>query len=119
MKIKLISGIVVVMAIILTACGSVSIADASKKMKTTLAQVNQSVTAGDSAKVKAGADGLEEDWAKFEDDVKKKDAALYEKVEDPLHAIKAGGSAAKLDAAALNKAITDLNAALDQVQNLK
>ncbi len=88
-------------------------------MKETIVELKKSVDAGDASKVKKEYEDLEASWVKFEDDVKKKDAALYGKVEDPLHAIKAGAKAAKVDAASLNKSIADLNSALDQVQNLK
>ena len=120
MKNKAAACMLILMIAVLAACGSsASISDGSKNMKSTLAELKKNVDAADAAKVKKGAGELEESWEKFEDEVKKKDAALYEKVEGPLHAIEAGAKADKLDAAALNKSITELNAALDQTQALK
>jgi iron uptake system EfeUOB component EfeO/EfeM len=120
MKVKAaVFALVAMMVVMLAACGSASIADGSKKMKDTLTELKKNVDSGDAEKVKQGASELEESWEKFEDGVKDKDKALYEKVEDPLHAIEAGAKAAKLDAAALNKSITELGSALDQVEKLK
>jgi iron uptake system EfeUOB component EfeO/EfeM len=114
-----IMAIAAMLVVMLAACGSAAIADGSKKMQNTLTELKKSVDSGDAAKVKQGASALEESWEKFEDGVKDKDKALYEKVEDPLHAIEAGAKADKLDAAALNKSITELGAALDEVAKLK
>jgi hypothetical protein len=119
MKIKVLAPFLAFMIVSLTACGSNSIADGSKKMKATLIELKTSVAAADTAKVKKGADDLEANWVKFEEAVKAKDAAVYQKIEDPLHAIAAGAIADKLDDTALNKAIVDLNSALDQAQNIK
>jgi hypothetical protein len=121
MKIKVWVPVLAMMIILLTACGSNanSISDGSKKMKDTLVELKKSVDAADSAKAKKGADDLEANWSKFEDNLKSKDAGLYAKIEDPLHLIAAGVKAEKLDAPTLNKSIADLNSLLDQAQNLK
>jgi iron uptake system EfeUOB component EfeO/EfeM len=122
MKFKVIIPLFVALMLLLSACGSNksnAITDGSKTMKDTLIELKKGVDASDLSKVKKGADDLETSWKTFEDDVKKKDATLYGKVEDPLHIIAAGAKVDKVDAGVLNKAVSDLNSVLDQVQNLK
>jgi hypothetical protein len=106
----------IIAMILFTACGSASSADGVKNMKTTLVEMKKNVDADDAVKAKKGADELEQSWSKFEDDVKKNNAPAYEMVETPLQTIQAGTKAAKLDKAVLNKAITDLNTALDTIK---
>jgi uncharacterized lipoprotein NlpE involved in copper resistance len=112
--------IIVTMAIItmlaIAGCGSNATADGVKNMKAVLVDAQKNIDANDEAKVKKGADDLETNWAKFEDDVKKNNAAAYAQVEDPLGIIQAGAAKSPLDKALLTKAVNDLNAALDTIK---
>jgi hypothetical protein len=91
-------------------------ADGVKAMKDTLVQLQKDVDAGDATKVKAAPDKLEESWSKFEDTVKKNQPDVYEKVEEPLGAIKTGATQPTLDKVTLKDQIKQLNDALDQIK---
>ena len=98
---------------------AVSIADGAKDMKQVLADMKTQLTAKDATKVKDSGEKLEEKWEAFEDSVKDKSPDLYEKVETPLHTIEAGAKIEPLDTKTLDKAATDLDSVLTEVQNLK
>ncbi|RRN71316.1 hypothetical protein EI200_11415 [Peribacillus simplex] len=98
---------------------AVSIADGAQDMKQVLADMKTKLTAKDAAKVKDSGEELEEKWQVFEDSVKEKSPDLYEKVETPLHTIEAGAKVEPLDAKTLDKAATELDGVLTEVQNLK
>jgi iron uptake system EfeUOB component EfeO/EfeM len=98
---------------------AVSIADGAKDMKKVLADMKTQLTAKDATKVKDSGEKLEEKWEAFEDSVKDKSPDLYEKVETPLHTIEAGAKIEPLDTKTLDKAATDLDSVLTEVQNLK
>jgi hypothetical protein len=107
-----------VLVLILTACSSKSgsATDGAKNMQDTLVELRQNVDANDSAKAKVSADKLEESWKTFEDDIKKNQADVYGKVEDPLGAIQTGAKQTKLDQATLKDQINKLNEALKQIK---
>lgn len=98
---------------------TVSIADGAKDMKQVLADMKTQLTEKDATKVKDSGEKLEEKWEVFEDSVKDKNPDLYEKVETPLHTIEAGAKVEPLDTKTLDKAATDLDSVLTEVQNLK
>ena len=135
---KLIVPIILATSLTLAACGTkeetkkeapkteetsnskaVSIADGAQDMKQVLADMKTQLTAKDAAKVKDSGEELEEKWQVFEDLVKEKSPDLYEKVETPLHTIEAGAKVEPLDAKTLDKAATELDGVLTEVQNLK
>lgn len=86
--------------------------DGATKMRQTLAELKGLVSAGDAAKAQAAAKETDETWEKFEDQVKEQDKALYEKIEDPLHAILAGVKVTPLDKAVLTGQIDQLDGLL-------
>jgi iron uptake system EfeUOB component EfeO/EfeM len=96
-----------------------SISDGAKEMKVEISDLKKQIVAKDEAKVKENAENLEKSWQKFEDGVKDKDAALYEKVETPLHIIEAGAKVNPLDDKTLNEAANDLDSVLSDVEKLK
>ncbi|WCN36563.1 hypothetical protein [Aneurinibacillus uraniidurans] len=93
--------------------------EGAKAMKQTLADMKTQVQADHAAKVKEGAEKLEESWSKFEDGVKEKHPDLYEKVEKPLGIIQGGAKAQKLDKTVLNKSIDELDGVLTDVEKMK
>ncbi|BBH20119.1 hypothetical protein Back11_14640 [Paenibacillus baekrokdamisoli] len=117
---KAIKGLTVLLClvIVLTACSSKSssTSDGAKKMQDTLTDMQKNVDANDSAKVIKNAEDLETNWQKFEDDVKKDQADLYGKVEDPLGAIQTGVKQDPLDQATLKEQITKLNDVLKEIK---
>ncbi|MGE7184824.1 hypothetical protein ACQKKK_12740 [Peribacillus sp. NPDC006672] len=136
---KLIVPIILAMSLTLAACGTneetkkeapktteessnskaVSITDGAQDMKQVLADLKTQLTEKDATKVKDSGEKLEEKWQVFEDLVKEKSPDLYEKVETPLHTIEAGAKVEPLDAKTLDKAATELDGMLTEVQNLK
>jgi len=105
------------LAFALTACTkSTSPTDGAKQMQDTLVQMQKDVDANDAAKTKADADKLEESWEKFEDGVKKNQADVYQKVEEPLGAIQSAAGQTTLDQATLKDQINKLNEALNQIK---
>lgn len=117
MKFVKFSVFALVLVFALAACSkTLSPADGAKEMKDTLVQMQKDVDANDAAKAKKGADKLEESWKKFEDNVKKDQADVYEKVEEPLGAIQTGAAQPTLDQATLKDQINKLNDALNQIK---
>lgn len=96
----------------LTTTGIQNMRDVSKKMKEQLANKEE-----DNA-IKT-SEGLEGNWKKFEDNVKAKSPALYEKIEEPLHTINAAVKVKPLDTKTLNTAIDNLDKQLEQLQKLQ
>jgi iron uptake system EfeUOB component EfeO/EfeM len=85
-------------------------------MQDTLTDMQKNVDANDSAKVSKNAEDLETNWQQFEDDIKKNQADLYGKVEDPLGAIQTGAKQDPLDQATLKEQITKLNDVLKEIK---
>ncbi|EIT85262.1 hypothetical protein A374_10980 [Fictibacillus macauensis ZFHKF-1] len=128
---KFIVPIVIAASLTLSACGtkqddakekkettSASMQGA-KEMKQTLKDLKEQLKAKKTDEVKEAGEQLEKSWESFEDGVKDKDAALYEKVETPLHTIEAGAKSAPLDVKTLTKAAEQLDAVLSDVEKLK
>lgn len=118
LKMKLGTTLLLLATILLTSCGNNNgnkISDGVTDMKAVLTEVQKAIEAGDTAKAKTEAANLEEAWEKFEDDVKDKSKELYEKAENPLHAIEAGSEIDPLDQEALKKSIAELNQVLDEI----
>jgi iron uptake system EfeUOB component EfeO/EfeM len=93
----------------LTTTGIQNMRDVSKKMKEQLANKEE-----DNA-IKT-SEGLEGNWKQFEDNIKAKSPALYEKIEEPLHTITAAVKVKPLDANVLNTALDALDKQLEQYQ---
>lgn len=98
-----------------TAAKADTIKPGAQKMRSTIADLQKAVTAGDATKAKALTEALESAWEAFEDDVKAKDKALYGKIEDPLHAIQAGVKASSLDQKLLGDQIKELDGLLAEL----
>ena len=98
---------------------TVSISDGAKEMKQTITDLKAQLNEKNAAKVKESGENLEKSWQKFEDEVKDKNADLYEKVETPLHTIEAGAKSQPLDEQTLNKAADELDTVLSDVEKLK
>ncbi|SDO12352.1 hypothetical protein SAMN04487897_108180 [Paenibacillus sp. yr247] len=117
---KITKGLLLILSLVLvlSACStkSVSTTDGAKKMQSILTEMQKNVEANDAAKVKENAEALEKNWQTFEDDVKKNQADVYGKVEDPLGVIQAGVKQSKLDQAILKEQINKLNEALKLVK---
>ncbi|AKN31276.1 hypothetical protein Ccar_10595 [Clostridium carboxidivorans P7] len=93
----------------LVSTGTQNMRDALKKMKNKIAQNDEERTIKTSAY-------LEINWKKFEDNVKAKSPELYEKIEEPLHAINAAVKVKPLDGKTLNTAIDNLDKQLEELQ---
>lgn len=98
---------------------AVSISDGAKEMRQTISDLKTQLNTKDAAKVKTSGENLEKSWQTFEDDVKEKNADLYEKVETPLHIIEAGAKTEPLDEQTLTKAADELDTVLSDVEKLK
>lgn len=98
---------------------TVSISDGAKEMRQTITDLKAQLNDKDAAKVKESGENLEKSWQSFEDEVKDKDADLYEKVETPLHTIEAGAKSQPLDEQTLNTAADELDSVLSDVEKLK
>jgi iron uptake system EfeUOB component EfeO/EfeM len=129
-----VSALAVLTALSLTACGGAKTttetkptaaaakpAEEAKKgtiketlplMKKEVVELRKALKENDAAKTKTAANEVHELWEKFEDEVKAKDATLYNQIEAPLGAITAGAKAEKLDATALKKAVGELDTLL-------
>ncbi|HWI52138.1 MAG TPA: hypothetical protein VNT01_08345 [Symbiobacteriaceae bacterium] len=90
----------------------VDIKSGAEKMRHELADLKGALEAGNAAKAKEYANEAHEAWEVFEDAVKAKDKAVYEKIEEPLSAITAGVKAATLDKKILGEQVAKLDALL-------
>ncbi len=84
-------------------------------MRKELAELKGALEAKDAAKAQMYAEETDEAWESFEDGVKAKDKALYEKIEDPLHAITAGVKVSPLDTKVLLEQVAKLDALLAEL----
>lgn len=84
-------------------------------MRSALVDLQQALDAGDGGRARAGATALETAWAKFEDDVRARDKALYGKIEEPLGAIQGGVKADQLDAKVIGDQVRVLDGLLVQL----
>lgn len=104
---------------VITESKPLSIAQGSQNMRDALKEMKGELTGKDEDKVVKTSQKLEENWSVFEDSVKDKSPALYEKVEDPLGKIKAGVKVKPLDTKTLTSAMDELDQVLTQVQQIK
>lgn len=108
---------IVVLVFILAACSSTSgTSNGVKDMQAALSNLQINVEANDGTKAKEDAEKIEESWAKFEDDIKKNQPDMYEKVEGPLGMIQAGSKESTLDQETLKDQINKLNEVLKQIK---
>ncbi|WP_088012409.1 hypothetical protein [Gottfriedia acidiceleris] len=119
---KLIAAMALGLSLTLSACGTKTddaIKTGSDDMIKTISELKTQISNNDEAKAKDSGEALEKSWEKFEDSVKDKDKALYEKVETPLHIIEAGVKVSPLNADTLNQAGDQLESVLKEVKDLK
>ncbi|WP_129689816.1 hypothetical protein [Gottfriedia acidiceleris] len=119
---KLVATMALGLSLTLSACGTKTddaIKTGSDDMIKTISELKTQISNNDEAKAKDSGEALEKSWEKFEDSVKDKDKALYEKVETPLHIIEAGVKVSPLNADTLNQAGDELEGVLKEVKDLK
>jgi iron uptake system EfeUOB component EfeO/EfeM len=87
------------------------------KMLDTTKQLSKAIDSGDQPKVKEVGPKLEDQWSSFEDDVKKDNKDLYEKIEKFLDPTIAGSEASELNEDALNTLNDQLTDALKELAN--
>ncbi|MDR7000666.1 hypothetical protein [Neobacillus niacini] len=106
-------------ALVLAGCSSTDnkVSDGVNKMLDTTEQLSKAIDSGDQAKVKEVGPKLEDQWSSFEDDVKKDNKDLYEKVEKYLDPTIAGSEAKTLDKEALGTLNDQLTDALKELAN--
>jgi len=104
-------------ALLLAGCGSTDskVTDGVNNMLETTEQLAKAIDSGDQAKVKEVGPKLEEQWSSFEDDVKKDNEDLYEKIEKYLDPTIAGSEASTLDKEALGSLNDKLTDALKEL----
>jgi iron uptake system EfeUOB component EfeO/EfeM len=88
-------------------------------MRTQMADLRSAIDAGDTAKAQKAAKQLDDAWDKFEDKVKAKDKDLYDRIEDPLHAVIAGVKGTPLDKKSLTEQLDKLDGLLDEATGKK
>jgi iron uptake system EfeUOB component EfeO/EfeM len=115
----MILALVLVSVFALAGCGSKDnkVSDGVNKMLETTDQLSKAISAGDQEKVKEVGPKLEDQWSSFEDDVKKDDKDLYEKIEKYLDPTIAGSEAETLDKEALNTLNDQLTDALKELES--
>lgn len=104
-------------SLLLAGCSSNNskVSDGVNKMLDTTGQLSKAIDSGDQSKVKEVGPKLEDQWSSFEDDVKKDNKDLYEKVEKYLDPTVAGSKASTLDAGALKSLNNELTDALKEL----
>jgi iron uptake system EfeUOB component EfeO/EfeM len=101
---------------ILSGCGvNNKVSDGVNKMLDTTGQLSKVINSGDQAKVKEIGPKLEDQWSSFEDEVKKDNKPLYDKVEKYLDPTIAGTEASPLDKEALSSLNNKLTDALKEL----
>jgi iron uptake system EfeUOB component EfeO/EfeM len=115
----MILALVLVSVFALAGCGSKDskVSDGVNQMLETTDQLSKAITAGDQEKVKVEGPKLEEQWSSFEDDVKKDNKDLYEKIEKYLDPTIAGSEAENLDKEALGTLNNQLEDALKELES--
>lgn len=105
--------------LVLAGCSSTDskVSDGVNNMLDTTGQLSKAIDSGDQAKVKEVGPKLEDQWSSFEEDVKKDNKDLYEKIEKYLDPTIAGSEATELDKGALNKLNDQLTDALKELAN--
>ncbi|WML59090.1 hypothetical protein [Neobacillus sp. PS2-9] len=104
-------------ALFLAGCSSTEskVSDGVNEMLETTGQLSKAIDKGDQAKVKEVGPKLEDQWSSFEDDVKKDNKDLYEKIEKYLDPTIAGSEADTLDKDALSTLNDQLTDALKEL----
>ncbi|MEH7106308.1 hypothetical protein [Bacillus sp. JJ1764] len=104
-------------SLLLAGCSSSDskVSEGVNKMLDTTEQLSKAIDNGDQAKVKEVGPKLEDQWSSFEDDVKKDDKDLYEKIEKYLDPTIAGSEADTLDKKALGTLNDQLTDALKEL----
>jgi iron uptake system EfeUOB component EfeO/EfeM len=115
----MILALVLVSVFALAGCGSKDskVSDGVNQMLETTDQLSKAITAEDQEKVKEVGPKLEEQWSSFEDDVKKDNKDLYEKIEKYLDPTIAGSEAENLDKEALGTLNNQLEDALKELES--
>lgn len=105
--------------LVLAGCNSSDnkVSDGVNKMLDITEQLSKAIDSGDQEKVKDLGPKLEDQWSSFEDDVKKDNKDLYEKVEKYLDPTIAGAEATTLDKEALGTLNDQLTDALKELEN--
>lgn len=105
-------------ALLLAGCSSTDskVSDGVNQMLETTEELSKAIDSGDQAKVKEVGPTLEDQWSSFEDDVKKDNEDLYEKIEKYLDPTIAGSEAASLDQEALGTLNDQLTDALKELE---
>jgi iron uptake system EfeUOB component EfeO/EfeM len=105
-------------SLILAGCSSDNskVSEGVSQMLDTTEQLSKAIDSGDQAKVKKVGPQLEDQWSSFEDDVKKDNKELYEKIEKYLDPTIAGSEAATLDKEALGSLNDQLTGALKELE---
>jgi iron uptake system EfeUOB component EfeO/EfeM len=91
------------------------VSEGVKEMLDTTEQLAKAIESGDQATVKEVGPKLEDQWSSFEDDVKKDNENLYEKIEKYLDPTIAGSEAPSLDKEALSTLNGELTNALNEL----
>lgn len=105
-------------SLLLAGCNSDNskVSNGVNKMLDTTEQLSKAIENGEQVRIKKFGPKLENQWSSFEDDVKKENKDLYEKVEKYLDPTIAGSEAATID----KKALGNLNNHLtDTLKELK
>jgi iron uptake system EfeUOB component EfeO/EfeM len=101
---------------ILAGCGANNkVSDGVNKMLETTGKLSKAIDSGNQAKVKEVGPKLEDQWSSFEDEVKKDNKPLYNKVEKYLDPTIAGSEASPLDKEALSSLNNKLTDALKEL----
>lgn len=116
---SMILAIGLVSVLVLAGCSSTNskVSDGVNNMLDTTGQLSKAIDSGDQAKVKEVGPKLEDQWSSFEEDVKKDNKDLYEKIEKYLDPTIAGSEATELDKSALNKLNDQLTDALKELSS--
>jgi iron uptake system EfeUOB component EfeO/EfeM len=116
---SMISVLLLSSVLLLTGCGNTDskVADGVNKMLDTTAQLSKAIENGDQKKVQEVGPKLEGHWSSFEDDVKKDNKDLYEKIEKYLDPTIAGSKASTLDKNALSTLNNQLTDALKELKD--
>ncbi|WP_391201576.1 hypothetical protein [Psychrobacillus sp. L4] len=103
--------------LVLSGCGSNNskVSEGVNKMLDTTNQLSNAIDNGDQEKVKEVGPKLEDQWKTFEDDVKKDNKDLYNKIENYLDPTIAGSESSELDKDALKTLNDQLTSALKEL----
>ncbi|WP_066400107.1 hypothetical protein [Neobacillus mesonae] len=106
-------------SLLLAGCSSTDskVSDGINQMLDTTEQLSKAIESGDQAKAKEVGPKLEDQWSSFEDDVKKDNQDLYEKIEKYLDPTIAGSEADTLDKKALSTLNNQLTDALKELKD--